>query len=102
MAETRTAKKKRPPNEENDDGSLTIWLDDPFEHPKGEHHETITLKPATAGDLEAIDKEKGDVGKGIRLVCTLSGEFKATIRKMSARDFTRVSEAAGELLGNES
>lgn len=57
-----------------------------------EDHATITLREATAGDLEILDSEEGQVAGGLAIIAALSGLPKKSLKALTGRDFAVLSE----------
>lgn len=89
--------------QENDDGSTTILLQHPvpYKNKDKEPLSEVTLKIPLVGDVEAGDAAKGDVGKTVLMVASLSGEPKAMIRRIHMTDFNRINTCLVKYLGGD-
>ncbi len=88
---------------ENDDGTITIMFKRAVksDNDKIADITEITLKIPTIGDVEASDNAKGDVGKTIRIIQSLSGVSTAMIRRIAMSDFANIGEALEMHMGGE-
>jgi hypothetical protein len=79
-----------------------VALDFPLKGGKGPEITELKLRgEPTVADLEAMDRAKGDVEKSRLLIADLSGVSPATLATMRVKDYMRVMEAVGAILGNE-
>jgi hypothetical protein len=89
--------------QENDDGSVTILLQYPIKaKDKVPGLDEITLRAPTMGDLEKSDSVKGDIGKTLSIVESLSGTTMRQLRQLHPRDFRRVGDFLERHVGEDS
>jgi len=80
------------------DGTTTCYLLCPLD--VGEKQiSLITLHEPSAGELEVLDKGKGGVQSTNYLIAKISGHPYAVICRLSARDWTSVSNVVNKYLG---
>ena len=91
--ETPDVETKDPYVQENDDGTVTILFEYPIPSKVAGKDPTseVILKRPKVCDLEASDAAKGEAGKVVLMVTSLSNLPRSVIQQMDMADFQRVS-----------
>lgn len=89
---------------DNDDGTVTFVLDDPYVDPKtGEtklSELTFKARPEVS-DLMASDNIKGNFATSVAIISTLTGVLPALIKRVAVKDFKLLAAFVGELVGED-
>ena len=80
---------------------FTVILNKPLEFKGKTIKEVEVRSECTAGDLEASDKGKGDVQKGLYLAAELTRQPYAVVRMLRLDDFNRVMEVINSVVGKD-
>lgn len=80
---------------------VTVPLSKPIEH-DGKTHASLTFREATVGDMCAADLVQGDFHKMVAVLAGMADVSMPMMKLLPARDFTRITEAVGHLMGESS
>jgi hypothetical protein len=83
-----------------EDGSTVVTLEYPFDAKDGQVTE-VKLRRPTVADLESADRTAGDLAKSISIIASVSGLSVASIKKMDAADFGKLSKVVEGYVGGK-
>lgn len=78
--------------------TVTIPLSRPIEH-DGKQIASLTFREATVGDMCGADAVEGEFQKMVAVLSGMAGVSIPTMKQIPARDFARITEAVGHLMG---
>ncbi|MBD8556914.1 phage tail assembly protein [Rhizobium sp. CFBP 8762] len=80
--------------------SITVKLSKPIEHADKQYDE-LTFEEATAGDLAVVDSVSGETTRMLAILASMSGVPLQVIKKIKARDLTRIIKEVEPLMGEQ-